>query len=112
MTSQELAARLTSIGQSSVLRFWQELDEAGQRRLIEQITALDADVAVMFPIGYTVAQLEADPLISSLSVVKDGRTVFLGADDQLTQAYSAASPLSIPIAVAGLAPKLAEVTAG
>lgn len=78
----------------------------------EQITALDADVAVMFPIGYTVAQLEADPLISSLSVVKDGRTVFLGADDQLTQAYSAASPLSIPIAVAGLAPKLAEVTAG
>ncbi len=43
MTSQELAARLTSIGQSSVLRFWQELDEAGQRRLIEQITALDLD---------------------------------------------------------------------
>lgn len=78
----------------------------------EQIGAFDADVAVMFPIGYTVDQLEADPLISSLAVVKDGRTVFLAADDQVTQAYSAASPLSIPIAVEGLTPQLATATAG
>ena len=78
----------------------------------EQISAFDADVAVLFPIGYTVAQLEADPLIASLPVVKDGRTVFLAQDDEVTQAYSAASPLSIPIAVAGLTPQLAAVTAG
>ena len=78
----------------------------------EQISAFDADVAVLFPIGYTVAQLEADPLIASLPVVKDGRTVFLAQDDEVTQAYSAASPLSIPIAVAGLTPQLTAVTAG
>lgn len=78
----------------------------------EQISAFDADVAVLFPIGYTVDQLKADPLISSLAVVKDGRAVFLAADDQITQAYSAASPLSIPIAVDGLTPQLAAATAG
>ncbi len=75
----------------------------------EQITALDADVAVMFPIGYTLAEMEADPLIASLDVVKDQRTVFLEADDELAQAFSAASPLSIPIAVEGLVPQLAEI---
>ncbi|ALJ20722.1 iron-siderophore ABC transporter substrate-binding protein [Microbacterium sp. No. 7] len=77
----------------------------------EQITALDADVAVFFPIGYTLDDLLADPLISSLNVVKDGRTVFLEQGDELTEAFSAASPLSIPLVVDGLAAKLAEVAA-
>lgn len=76
----------------------------------EQISAFDADVAVMFPIGYTLAELEADPLIASLKVVQDGRTVFLAADDQLSQAFSAASPLSIPIAVQGITPQPAKIT--
>ncbi len=76
----------------------------------EQISAFDADVAVLFPIGYTLAELQADPLISSLKVVQDGRTVFLASDDQLSQAFSAASPLSIPIAVDGIAPQLAKIT--
>jgi iron complex transport system substrate-binding protein len=75
----------------------------------EQVSAFDADVAVMFPIGYTLDELKADPLIASLAVVKDGRTVFLGADDELSQAFSAASPLSIPIAVQGITPQLAAV---
>ncbi len=76
----------------------------------EQISTFDADLAVMFPIGYTLAELQADPLISSLKVVQEGRTVFLAADDQLSQAFSAASPLSIPIAVDGIAPQLAKIT--
>jgi iron complex transport system substrate-binding protein len=75
----------------------------------EQISAFDAEVAVMFPIGYTLAELQADPLISSLTVVQDRRTVFLAADDQLSQAFSAASPLSIPIAVDGIVPQLAAI---
>lgn len=78
----------------------------------EQIGALDADVAAMLPIGYTAAQLEADPLMASLKVVQDGRTVFLAADDPVAQAFSAASPLSIPIAVEGIVPQLATVSAG
>lgn len=78
----------------------------------EQITALDADAAVFFPIGFTLEEMLADPLLSSLNVVKDGRTVFLAGDDELAQAFSAASPLSIPLVVDGLASRLAEVVAG
>lgn len=75
----------------------------------EQVVALDADVAVLFPIGYTLAELEADPLIASLAVVRQKRTVFLDADDEIAQAFSAASPLSIPIALDGIVPKLVEI---
>ncbi|MGB3375997.1 MAG: iron-siderophore ABC transporter substrate-binding protein [Microbacterium sp.] len=75
----------------------------------EQVVALDADAAVMFPIGYTLDELESDPLIASLQVVQDGRTVFLSDTDVVAQAFSAASPLSIPIAVEGIVPQLAKV---
>lgn len=75
----------------------------------EQVVALDADAAVMFPIGYTLEELEGDPLIASLQVVQDGRTVFLSDTDVVAQAFSAASPLSIPIAVEGIVPQLAKV---
>jgi iron complex transport system substrate-binding protein len=78
----------------------------------EQISAFDADVATFFPIGYTLDELLADPLIASLTVVKEERTVFLESGDELTGAFSAASPLSIPIAVEGLVPLLAEKLAG
>ena len=75
----------------------------------EQIGVLDADVAILFPIGYTLEELKADPLLSSLNVVKENRTVYLEATDELSQAFSAASPLSIPIAVAGIVPQLAAI---
>ena len=65
----------------------------------EQITALDAEVAVFFPIG-------------SLNVVKNNRVVWLEATDELTQAFSAASPLSIPIAAKGITERLAGILAG
>jgi iron complex transport system substrate-binding protein len=78
----------------------------------EQITALDAEVAVFFPIGYTQAEMEADPLLASLNVVKDNRVVWLEATDELTQAFSAASPLSIPIAAKGITERLAGILAG
>lgn len=76
---------------------------------VEQVSALDADVAVMFPIGYTLEELLADPVISSLEVVQDDRTVFLDATDEVAQAFSAASPLSIPIALDGITPQLAAI---
>ena len=75
----------------------------------EQITVLDAEVAVMFPIGYTLAEMQADPLIASLSVVQEDRTVFLEENDEVAQAFSAASPLSIPIALDGIVPQLVEI---
>ena len=75
----------------------------------EQITALDAEVAVLFPIGYTLDEMRADPLIGSLDVVQDDRVVWLEATDDLTQAFSAASPLSIPYAAQGVADRLADI---
>ncbi len=75
----------------------------------EQIGVLDADVAILFPIGFTLEELKADPLVASLKVVQENRAVYLEATDELTQAFSAASPLSIPIAVAGIVPQLSAI---
>lgn len=75
---------------------------------VEQISVFDADVAVLFPIGYTVAELEADPLISSLNVVKQDRAVILDPENDLVNAFSVASTLSIPTAVEGIVPMLAD----
>ncbi len=76
---------------------------------VENVGVLDADVSIMFPIGYTLDVLKADPLIASLPVVQDGRTVFLDPDSELSGAFSAASPLSIPIALDGLLPQLTAI---
>ena len=88
-----------------------ELETAGFYAPIsaEQIGVLDADVAILFPIGFTLDELKADPLVASLKVVQENRVVYLEATDELTQAFSAASPLSIPIAVAGIVPQLATI---
>ncbi|WP_350258723.1 iron-siderophore ABC transporter substrate-binding protein [Scrofimicrobium sp. R131] len=77
----------------------------------EQISALEANVAVLFPIGYTLEELESDPLIASLAVVQDGRAVILAEDSPEAKAFSAGSILSVPLAAEDLAPQLAEVVA-
>ncbi len=43
----------------------------------EQVSALDADVALMFPIGYTLDELKADPL--SIPIAMQGLTPQLAA---------------------------------
>ncbi len=77
----------------------------------EQVSALDADVPVILPIGYTLAETQADPLIASLSAVQEGRAVFIDPDSDLSGAYSAASPLAIPVVLDQLVPQLAEAAA-
>lgn len=77
----------------------------------EQVSAFDADVAVLLPIGFSAADTTADPLLASLRVVQDGRAIVLDPADELTQAYSAASVLSIPVVLEQLVPKLAEAAA-
>ena len=74
----------------------------------EQIGALDADVSVLFPIGFTLQELQNDELIASLQVVADGRAVFLDPAGDEVNAFSAASPLSIPVAIELMVPKLSE----
>ena len=39
----ELVARLAEVGQAHLLRFWDELDEAGRSRLVSQIEAIDLE---------------------------------------------------------------------
>lgn len=74
----------------------------------EQVEVFDADVAVLFPIGYTREELENDPLLSSLSVVSEGRAVLLEAEEPLSQAFSAGNPLSIEVVLEELPPQLAD----
>ncbi len=77
----------------------------------EQISVFDANVAVFFPIGYTLEEMEDDPLIESLAVVQDGRAVMLADTSEEAQAFSAMSVLSVPIAAEALAPQLQEAVA-
>ncbi len=74
----------------------------------EQVEVLDAEVAVLFPIGYTLEELEEDPLLSSLDVVEEDRAVLLPDDGDLVMAFSAGSPLSIDVVLDELPEQLAE----
>ncbi len=74
----------------------------------EQVSVFDADVAVFFPIGYSLDEMEQDPLLSSLDVVKDGRAVMLAEDSKEAEAFSAGSVLSVPLAATDLVPQLQE----
>lgn len=74
----------------------------------EKISSIDADVTVMQPIGFTLAQTKADPLVASLKVVKDGRAIFLDPESELYGAWGASSALSIPVVLDQLTPQLAE----
>ena len=38
-----LRQKLISIGQSDVLRFWDQLDEPGKKKLVKQLSSLDLD---------------------------------------------------------------------
>lgn len=77
----------------------------------ENASAFDADVLVVTSIGFTAAETEADPVLASLPVVSEGRTVFIDPDSDLTGAYSAASVLSIPVVLETLVPELAAAAA-
>lgn len=77
----------------------------------EQIPALDANVAVILPIGFTQAEVLADPLLAALPVVQDGRAIVLEGTSELGGAYSAASALSIPLVLEQLVPQLKESAA-
>lgn len=76
----------------------------------ENISALGADVTVMLPIGFTLAQTENDPLVASLESVKQNRAVFINPDSELAGAWSAGSVLSIPVVLEQMVPQLAAAS--
>ena len=74
----------------------------------ENVSVFDADTAVILPIGFTLAEAEGDPLLSSLNVVADDRAVFIDPDSDLSGAWGASSVLSIPVVLDELVPQLAD----
>lgn len=73
----------------------------------ENVSVFDADTAVILPIGLTLAETEGDPLLASLSVVADGRSIIIEPESELSHAFSAASVLSIPVVLDEIVPQLA-----
>lgn len=72
----------------------------------EQVTALDADVAVLTTIALPKKDLESDKKITSLDVVKDDRAIILDEKDEVNAALAAGTPQSIALAVEEIAPDL------
>jgi iron complex transport system substrate-binding protein len=80
----------------------------------EQAPLLDADLLVvpaLFSLEDTKAQLEADPVFSSIPAVQAGRVLYLSPSAE-GGAISYNDVLSIPFAVDGLVPQLATALAG
>ncbi|MFT4189669.1 MAG: ABC transporter substrate-binding protein [Aeromicrobium sp.] len=77
----------------------------------EKVSALDAQVAILTTIFLPLSDLEEDPLITSLDVVKDDRAVILDEKDEIVTGFSAGTPSSIALAVEKVVPLLADATA-
>lgn len=60
MSIDTLRQKLASIGQSQVLRFWDELDDAGKARLQAQLEALDFDSLPSLIEGYVTNKPQID----------------------------------------------------
>ncbi|WP_129844175.1 iron-siderophore ABC transporter substrate-binding protein [Streptomyces sp. RFCAC02] len=74
----------------------------------ERIDLLDADVLIMETIGVDASAIEDDPLYQAVPAVQDGRSIVLTSE--LSEAYAANTPLSIPVALDGMLPVLEDLT--
>ncbi|QNG55734.1 iron-siderophore ABC transporter substrate-binding protein [Pseudonocardia petroleophila] len=78
----------------------------------EQVAALDVDALVWLADGSTEAALRADALYSSLGVVSGGHEVFVTEGEPVNNAVSFVTPLSIPLILDNLVPRLAAAVDG
>ncbi|UOE20765.1 iron-siderophore ABC transporter substrate-binding protein [Thermobifida halotolerans] len=74
---------------------------------VEQVSAFDADVAVLTTIGYPLSALTEDPLIQSLPVVRDGRALLVDPEGDVMRGATAGTVQSIGIALDAVVPDLA-----
>ncbi|MGY1744789.1 iron-siderophore ABC transporter substrate-binding protein [Blastococcus sp. SYSU D00695] len=77
----------------------------------EQVSLLDSELTVVFPIFVEASEITANPLWGTLSSVQDGRAVVL-EDTTLVNAFSAASVSGIGYALDNAVPLFAEALAG
>ncbi|CCG05596.1 iron-siderophore ABC transporter substrate-binding protein [Blastococcus saxobsidens] len=73
----------------------------------EQLSLLDAELTVAFPIFVEASEFTASPLWQSLDSVQDGRAVVL-EDPDLISAFSSGSPLGIQYAIENAVPQFAD----
>jgi iron complex transport system substrate-binding protein len=79
----------------------------------EKIDLIDVGMLIWFADGdHTVAELKRNPLYSKLKVSKEGRDVFIRADDRVYDATSFVSVLSMPTLMDELVPRIAAAADG
>ncbi|WP_415971312.1 iron-siderophore ABC transporter substrate-binding protein [Rhodococcus sp. 077-4] len=86
-----------------------EIPDASETISPENLDRLDTDVLVIA--GQSKEQLQANPLLAALDVVKQDRTVYIGSfSTDLPSALGYSSPLSLNYAIDGFTPMLAAAT--
>lgn len=78
----------------------------------ERVSLLDVDALVWLAEESTESSLRADALYSSLGVVSEGREVFVADSEDVYDAVSFVTPLSIPFVVENLVPRLSAAVDG
>ena len=76
----------------------------------EQLSLLDADLVVVFPIGLSAAEITADPVLQALPATRAGHLVVLD-DTTLTNAFSSATTLGLGYALDNAVPLFAQALA-
>jgi iron complex transport system substrate-binding protein len=88
-------------------------DEFGGQLSDEKVDLLDVGALVWFADGdHSVAELKNQPVYKDLKVRKEGRDVFILADDRVYEATSFPSVLSMPSLLKELVPRLAAAADG
>ncbi|WP_069385344.1 iron-siderophore ABC transporter substrate-binding protein [Cellulosimicrobium cellulans] len=93
-----------------------EIDEAAGEEFsvnlgTENLDLLDADLTVIQPIGFTAAEVEAQPLFQAVPSVADGRYVVFD-DKDLSNAFSLGTPTAVMYAIDNVVPLFAEALGG
>lgn len=79
----------------------------------ENLDVMDSDLLVVFPIYVPASQVTDQAAYQNLSVVKEGRTVLFGDDQEdIRNAYSLNSILSVDYAIDQVVPLLSEAAGG
>ncbi|OZF34679.1 ABC transporter substrate-binding protein [Rhodococcus sp. 14-2496-1d] len=86
-----------------------EIPDASETISAENLDRLDTDVLVIA--GQSREQLQANPLLAALDVVRQDRTAYIGSfSTDLPSALGYSSPLSLDYAIDGFTPMLAAAT--
>ena len=75
---------------------------------VENFALAEADVLILFALGYSLEELKADPILAQVPAVKEGRAVFIDSPSPMYRALATGSTLSIADTIENLVPLLAE----